>query len=144
VFLPSWQAISDVNSQLVQDYALFSKLQVFVLHSLLPMQEQQEAFTHAPPGGLVTMLGCFCMHVVADMSVSWTGCRGCLRLLADRLCICMVHVHWQHQIRSGAVTHASQCELKRFSIRGCACDEVRLRLACQLCRVWRPLYHIIN
>ncbi|KAF6254303.1 P-loop containing nucleoside triphosphate hydrolase protein [Scenedesmus sp. NREL 46B-D3] len=50
VFLPNWQAIADVNELLMADQVLAAGLQVFVLHSLLPMQEQQEAFTHAPPG----------------------------------------------------------------------------------------------
>jgi HrpA-like RNA helicase len=51
VFLPNWQSIADVYEALLEDVGLAQRLQVFVLHSLLPMQEQQEAFTHAPPGG---------------------------------------------------------------------------------------------
>jgi HrpA-like RNA helicase len=70
VFLSNWQSIADVFEQLMADFALSAGLQVFVLHSLLPMQEQQEAFTHAPPGGLGAMLACF----VAAMSGSWGGC----------------------------------------------------------------------
>jgi HrpA-like RNA helicase len=53
VFLPNWQAIVDVFELLMDDYTLANTLQLYVLHSLLPMQEQQEAFTHAAPGGPV-------------------------------------------------------------------------------------------
>jgi hypothetical protein len=53
VFLPNWQAIVDVFELLMEDPSLAGGLQLYVLHSLLPMQEQQEAFTHAAPGGAV-------------------------------------------------------------------------------------------
>ncbi|WIA34158.1 hypothetical protein OEZ86_012518 [Tetradesmus obliquus] len=50
VFLPNWQAIADVYEALLRDDGLAAGLQLFVLHSLLPMAEQQEAFAHAQPG----------------------------------------------------------------------------------------------
>lgn len=50
MFLPNWQSISAVYDLLLVKAGLFEKLQLFVLHSLLPMSEQQEAFEHAPPG----------------------------------------------------------------------------------------------
>jgi HrpA-like RNA helicase len=53
VFLPNWQAIVDVYELLMDQPGLAGGLQLYVLHSLLPMQEQQEAFTHAAPGGAV-------------------------------------------------------------------------------------------
>jgi HrpA-like RNA helicase len=69
VFLPNWQAIADVYEALLQDVALAQRLQLFVLHSLLPMQEQQEAFTHVPPGGLLAMYS-----YMSDMIVAITLC----------------------------------------------------------------------
>lgn len=50
VFLPSWQAISDVYSALSNDPSVFERCITYVLHSSLPMSEQQEVFQHAPTG----------------------------------------------------------------------------------------------
>jgi HrpA-like RNA helicase len=66
VFLPNWQAIADVFELLMDDASTAGTLQVFVLHSLLPMQEQQEAFTHAPPGE------------AREQAVGLGGCNVCI------------------------------------------------------------------
>lgn len=54
MFLPSWQAITDVYNDLAVNHAdVFARCYTFVLHSSLPMSEQQEVFHPAPPGDLV-------------------------------------------------------------------------------------------
>jgi len=50
VFLPSWQAISDVYNALANNPAVFERCITWVLHSSLPISEQQEVFQHAPQG----------------------------------------------------------------------------------------------
>ena len=55
MFLPGWQAIADVYEALQQRPRLAglagAVLQLHVLHSLVPVSEQQEVFQPAPAGG---------------------------------------------------------------------------------------------
>jgi hypothetical protein len=51
VFLPSWKSIVDVYNQLAAKPGVFECCIIHVLHSSLPMSEQQAVFEHAPPGG---------------------------------------------------------------------------------------------
>lgn len=50
VFLPSWQSIVDVYNDLAAKPGVFERCIIHVLHSSLPMSEQQTVFDHAPPG----------------------------------------------------------------------------------------------
>lgn len=52
MFLPNWQSIAGVFDELaLQHPELVAQMLLFVLHSSLPISEQQEVFEHAPAGG---------------------------------------------------------------------------------------------
>jgi HrpA-like RNA helicase len=52
VFLPSWQSIQATYDAMLESAQLAERSLIFVLHSSLPISEQQEVFEHAPPGAL--------------------------------------------------------------------------------------------
>jgi hypothetical protein len=88
MFLPSWQSIVDVYNALAAKPGVFERCIIHVLHSSLPMSEQQTVFDHAPPGGhqkLPESLCVLAVHFVVDKSsrailqATWAVQRCCAK-----------------------------------------------------------------